>query len=175
MAEEDFYREKPSEPKSEPEPPVQEEKGEPIFRREEKGISGRGEAPGKKEITPSKAATPEEKKLPPYFKKKDLKMWLEKDPEAFALSGGMKREKRIQIPDQMEAILKKYRSNVGETYNIKPREMDKTLKVLKYQEHYGKTKDEKGSWRTLKPNEIKEARQTRKLLEGYLKDWKTKK
>lgn len=178
MAEDDFYRENPSvpEPELEPEPPaasLPEEKGEPVFsREEEKGVSGE-EVPEKEEITPSKAAPLEEKKLPPYFKKKDLKRWLEKDPKAFALSGGMKREKRIKIPDQMEEILKKYRSNLGTSYNIKPREMEKTLKVLRYQERFGRTKDEKGHWRTLEPAEKKEARQTKKLLEGYLKDWKS--
>jgi len=175
MAEEDIYRETPeSEPEPEPPtPPPPEEKGETIFKREEKGISDEEKVPVKKEVTPEEAAPPEEKKLPPYFKRKEVERWLRTDPKAYDISR-MSREKRVKIPDKMETILKRYRANVGGIHTYKPREIEKTLKVLKYEEQYKKTK-EGGRWRPLGPNEVKEARQTRKLLEGFLEDQKPKK
>ena len=174
MAEEDIYRETPESEPEPPQPPSQEEKGETIFKREEKGISGKEEAPGKEEITPSKAAPPEEEKLPPYFKKKELTRWLRTDPEAFPISR-MPREKRVQIPDKLGGLLKKYKSSSGAEYNINQREVKRLRKILGDQERYKKTKDEKGRWRALNSSEVKEARQTRKLFEKFLEDRKSKK
>jgi len=176
MAGEDIYREKAPEPESEPEPPQpppKEEKGETIFKREEKGISDEEKVPVKKEVAPEEAAPPEEEKLPPYFKKKELTRWLRTDPKAYDISR-MPKEKRVKIPDRIETILKRYRANVGGIHTYRPGELEKAKKVFGYEAQYGKTK-EGGRWRDLSSSERKEARQAKKLLEGFQKDWKSKK